>query len=392
MGHLSAVRLFESLFRYDQSLSVLKHGKLFKEGMITKSSIMLGLGESDDEVKEAMGDLRTIGVDILTLGQYLQPTPLHLTVKEYVTPEKFAFWKDYGESIGFRYVASGPLVKQLFLLRQEPVFLPPAENRNTLFLHPAENRNTVFLHPAENRNTVFLHPAENRNTLFLHPAENRNTVFLHPAENRNTLPYPAENRYPFSPLPGEGREPGTMLTKAEKPLQSLLFLPFSPLHGDGREPVFLPPAENRNTLFLHPAENRNTVFLHPAENRNTVFLHPAENRNTLFLHPAENRNTVFLHPAENRNTLPYPAENRYPFSPLPGEGREPGTMLTYSTRKPPKMMGRDLEKIRRSSLLGNLVIPLTIPSLNLSISLSQSLPLIQWSLSNEVLNKGSYLC
>ncbi|KAL0905371.1 hypothetical protein M5K25_023786 [Dendrobium thyrsiflorum] len=118
-------------------------------------------------------------------------------------------------------------------------------------------------------------------------------------------------------------------SKAEKPLQSLLFLPFSPLHGDGREPVFLPPAENRNTLFLHPAENRNTLFLHPAENRNTLFLHPAENRNTLFLHPAENRNTLFLHPAENRNTLflhpaenrntlPYPAENRYPFSPLPG--------------------------------------------------------------------------
>ncbi|KAI0527154.1 hypothetical protein KFK09_002752 [Dendrobium nobile] len=99
---------------YDQSLSVLKHGKLFKEGMITKSSIMLGLGESDDEVKEAMGDLRTIGVDILTLGQYLQPTPLHLTVKEYVTPEKFAFWKDYGESIGFRYVASGPLVRSSY--------------------------------------------------------------------------------------------------------------------------------------------------------------------------------------------------------------------------------------------------------------------------------------
>ncbi|KAF3771638.1 Lipoyl synthase 1 [Nymphaea thermarum] len=78
--------------------------------MITKSSIMLGLGESDEEVKEAMQDLRAIGVDILTLGQYLQPTPLHLTVKEYVTPEKFSFWKEYGESIGFRYVASGPLV------------------------------------------------------------------------------------------------------------------------------------------------------------------------------------------------------------------------------------------------------------------------------------------
>lgn len=60
------------LSRYEQSLSVLKHAKVSKEGMITKSSIMLGLGESDDELKETMADLRAIGVDILTLGQYLQ--------------------------------------------------------------------------------------------------------------------------------------------------------------------------------------------------------------------------------------------------------------------------------------------------------------------------------
>ncbi|CAI9097111.1 OLC1v1033433C1 [Oldenlandia corymbosa var. corymbosa] len=99
---------------YEQSLSVLKHAKLSKEGMITKSSIMLGLGETDDELKEAMADLRAIDVDILTLGQYLQPTPLHLTVKEYVSPEKFTFWKEYGESIGFRYVASGPLVRSSY--------------------------------------------------------------------------------------------------------------------------------------------------------------------------------------------------------------------------------------------------------------------------------------
>ncbi|MFS7991677.1 putative lipoyl synthase [Helianthus anomalus] len=104
------------------SLSVLKHAKASKEGMITKTSIMLGLGETDDELKEAMNDLRAIDVDILTLGQYLQatsyllffPTPLHLTVKEYVTPEKFSYWKEYGESIGFRYVASGPLVRSSY--------------------------------------------------------------------------------------------------------------------------------------------------------------------------------------------------------------------------------------------------------------------------------------
>nr|XP_027100671.1 lipoyl synthase, chloroplastic-like [Coffea arabica] len=117
--NIETVRRLQRIVRdpragYEQSLSVLKHAKLAKEGMITKSSIMLGLGETDEELKEAMADLRAIDVDILTLGQYLQPTPLHLTVKEYVTPEKFTFWKEYGESIGFQYVASGPLVRSSY--------------------------------------------------------------------------------------------------------------------------------------------------------------------------------------------------------------------------------------------------------------------------------------
>ncbi|XBI65880.1 hypothetical protein VPH35_045614 [Triticum aestivum] len=99
---------------YEQSLAVLKHAKICKEGMITKSSIMLGLGETDEEVKQAMIDLRAVGVDILTLGQYLQPTEKYLTVREYVTPEKFQFWKEYGESLGFCYVASGPLVRSSY--------------------------------------------------------------------------------------------------------------------------------------------------------------------------------------------------------------------------------------------------------------------------------------
>ncbi|CAA7394088.1 unnamed protein product [Spirodela intermedia] len=99
---------------YEQSLSVLKHAKQCKPGMVTKSSIMLGLGESDEEIEKTMMDLRAMDVDILTLGQYLQPTPLHLTVKEYVSPEKFAFWKEYGEQLGFRYVASGPLVRSSY--------------------------------------------------------------------------------------------------------------------------------------------------------------------------------------------------------------------------------------------------------------------------------------
>ncbi|THU51547.1 hypothetical protein C4D60_Mb06t32180 [Musa balbisiana] len=127
--NIETVRRLQRIVRdpragYEQSLNVLKHAKLCQDGMVTKSSIMLGLGESDEEVKEAMADLRAIGVDILTLGQYLQPTPLHLTVKEYVTPEKFAFWKEYGESAGFRYVASGPLVDcGIILLDSGSVFL-----------------------------------------------------------------------------------------------------------------------------------------------------------------------------------------------------------------------------------------------------------------------------
>ncbi|EFN56450.1 hypothetical protein CHLNCDRAFT_10627, partial [Chlorella variabilis] len=98
---------------YVQSLEVLRAAKAC--GVYTKSSIMLGLGESDEEVVDTMLDLRDAGVDILTLGQYLQPTQHHLPVAEFVTPEKFEHWRKYGEEvIGFRYVASGPLVRSSY--------------------------------------------------------------------------------------------------------------------------------------------------------------------------------------------------------------------------------------------------------------------------------------
>jgi lipoic acid synthetase len=100
---------------YEQSLAVLRHAKESKEGLVTKTSIMLGLGEDDEEIKECMRACKEAGVDIFTLGQYLQPTPVHLPVKEFVTPEKFDFWKKFGEEeIGFRYVASGPLVRSSY--------------------------------------------------------------------------------------------------------------------------------------------------------------------------------------------------------------------------------------------------------------------------------------
>lgn len=98
--------------KYDRSLEVLK--RLKDAGMKTKSGVMLGLGESHDEVLETMDDLRSVGVDILTLGQYLQPTKDHLPVAEFVTPERFAEYKEIGLASGFRFVESGPLVRSSY--------------------------------------------------------------------------------------------------------------------------------------------------------------------------------------------------------------------------------------------------------------------------------------
>lgn len=98
--------------KYDRSLEVLF--RLKKAGMRTKSGVMLGLGETDEEVIETMQDLRSVGCDILTLGQYLQPTPKHLPVAEFVTPERFQKYFDLGMEMGFRYVESGPLVRSSY--------------------------------------------------------------------------------------------------------------------------------------------------------------------------------------------------------------------------------------------------------------------------------------
>ena len=96
---------------YRQSLHVLEKAKELDRSIYTKSSIMLGLGETDDEVVQSMKDLRSIGVDILSVGQYLRPSNWHLEVKQYVHPSKFSKFRETGESLGFRYVASGPLVR-----------------------------------------------------------------------------------------------------------------------------------------------------------------------------------------------------------------------------------------------------------------------------------------
>jgi lipoyl synthase len=99
---------------YRQSLEVLAHAKRTAPRLPTKSSLMLGLGEQDAEVLAAMRDLRAVGVDFLTLGQYLQPDAGKLAVQEYIHPEAFAALEEAGLDLGFRYVAAGPLVRSSY--------------------------------------------------------------------------------------------------------------------------------------------------------------------------------------------------------------------------------------------------------------------------------------
>jgi lipoic acid synthetase len=99
---------------YEQSLLILKKIKSIDSMIYTKSSIMLGLGEKEEEIIDTISDLRSVGVNILTIGQYLQPTPKYLPVIEYITPEKFNWLRETAEQMGFLYVASGPLVRSSY--------------------------------------------------------------------------------------------------------------------------------------------------------------------------------------------------------------------------------------------------------------------------------------
>uniref|UniRef100_A0A8C8LMA0 lipoyl synthase n=1 Tax=Oncorhynchus tshawytscha TaxID=74940 RepID=A0A8C8LMA0_ONCTS len=98
----------------DQSLNVLRHAKAVRPDILTKTSIMLGLGETDRQIYNTLTELREAGVDCLTLGQYMQPTKRHLKVEEYVTPERFVHWEEVGKEMGFVYTASGPLVRSSY--------------------------------------------------------------------------------------------------------------------------------------------------------------------------------------------------------------------------------------------------------------------------------------
>ena len=99
---------------YKQSLAVLKAIKELDAGLYSKTSIMLGLGENENDLVKTMKDLRDVNVDILTLGQYLRPSKGHVPVTEYVSPERFDYYKGLAEALGFLYVASGPFVRSSY--------------------------------------------------------------------------------------------------------------------------------------------------------------------------------------------------------------------------------------------------------------------------------------
>jgi lipoic acid synthetase len=110
---------------YEWSEATLRNAKVLAPDVLTKSGIMLGLGETIDEVKSVMQDLRSWGVDILTIGQYLQPSRAHLPIERYYTLEEFAMFKHYGLEIGFRWVESAPLVRSSYHAAEQVRALNP---------------------------------------------------------------------------------------------------------------------------------------------------------------------------------------------------------------------------------------------------------------------------
>ena len=106
--------MVRSRAKYRTSLRVLQRAKELSEKVVTKSGVMLGLGETEPELFQTMDDLRDVGVQVLTMGQYLRPSPHHLPVVEYVTPEQFEFLGEIARKKGFEHVASGPLVRSSY--------------------------------------------------------------------------------------------------------------------------------------------------------------------------------------------------------------------------------------------------------------------------------------
>ncbi|KAL7274882.1 hypothetical protein RUND412_002197 [Rhizina undulata] len=128
--------------KFRQSLNVLEAAKRAKEGLITKTSIMLGLGETDEQVMDALRELRKIDVDVVTFGQYMRPTKRHMKVTSYITPEAFEKWRVTALDMGFLYVASGPLVRSSYKAGEafiENVLKKRARQRDTAIAATEKN-------------------------------------------------------------------------------------------------------------------------------------------------------------------------------------------------------------------------------------------------------------
>jgi lipoic acid synthetase len=128
---------------YDQSLLVLENAKRINPTQLTKTSMMLGLGETPEELEQAFKDLREVDVDFLTLGQYLQPTSKHLKVVEFVSPEKFDEFEKLALTCGFRYVASGPLVRSSYRAGEFFISSMIQKQKNEAKIFPLEIMNTM---------------------------------------------------------------------------------------------------------------------------------------------------------------------------------------------------------------------------------------------------------
>lgn len=120
-------RLVRKTASYQKSLDVLRHAK--KRGFTTKSGIMLGLGERQYEIETCLRDMRKAGIDIITIGQYLQPTPTHLPVYRWVKPEEFNHWKTFGLKIGFGVVESAPLVRSSYHAEEQSDRYTPKDQK-----------------------------------------------------------------------------------------------------------------------------------------------------------------------------------------------------------------------------------------------------------------------
>ncbi|AFY83520.1 lipoyl synthase [Oscillatoria acuminata] len=118
---------------YERSLELLRRSRQLAPGLYTKSGIMLGLGETDEEIQQVLQDLRAVECDILTLGQYMQPTPKHLPVVNWVTPEQFTAWQQLGESWGFLQIVASPLTRSSYHAEQVRALMeryPRVNSRN----------------------------------------------------------------------------------------------------------------------------------------------------------------------------------------------------------------------------------------------------------------------